>query len=527
MIASQTSLATIGRIVEVNERRVGNETAFVYGDLRPTFAEFAVRSRQLASALHRLGCRRQSRVALLSENRLEPCEVFGACEIAGYITATVNYRLAPPEMQHVITDSAAGIIIFEDKYASVIDALRPQLEHVDSYICIGDAPQWAERFEDVVASGHADGPPYRATEDDIAYLIYTSGTTGRAKGCMLGQKSQLRVAQGCSADLGISSVDRTLLAMPLVHVGAKVVQLAAHWQGSAAIILNKFEPEAYFRAVEREKATVGHLAPTMIQMLLESPLAEKADVSSLRVVLYSASPMPTPVLRRAIKVFGNVFHQQYGLTEGAGTSLHAARHNPDGDEKDQRRLSSAGIPFAGVELRITSDDGEECPQGEPGEICLRGESLMRGYWNNSAATVDTLRDGWMHTGDIGRVDEDGYLYVVDRKKDMIISGGHNIYSREVEEVLFAHPDILEAAVIGAPDEKWGESVRAVIVRRAGAKLAEADIIAHCRSNLASYKKPRSVVFINELPKLASGKVNKRELRARYGGKLDGAENSDA
>jgi acyl-CoA synthetase (AMP-forming)/AMP-acid ligase II len=517
MTTAVTSLATIGRMIEVNERRVPNEVAFVYNDQRPTFAEYAGRSRRLASALHKLGCRRQDRVALLAENRIETCEVYGACEVAGYITATVNYRLAPPEMQHVICDSSAQIVVFEDKYTSVIDALRPSLEHVRVYICIGDAPKWAERLDDVAASGDADGPPYRATEGDIAYLIYTSGTTGRAKGCMLGQKSQLRVAQACSADLGIASVDRTLLAMPLVHVGAKVVQLAAHWQGSTAIILNKFEPEPYFQILEREKATVGHLAPTMIQMLLEHPLAAKANVSSLRVVLYSASPMPTPVLRRAIKVFGNVFHQQYGLTEGAGTSLHARRHNPDGDEKDQRRLSSAGIPFAGVEVRITADNGEECPQGEPGEICLRGESLMRGYWNNSAATIDTLRGGWMHTGDIGRVDEDGYLYLVDRKKDMIISGGQNIYSREVEEVLFAHPSILEAAVIGVPDDKWGETVRALIVRRAETNLTETEVIAYCRASLASYKKPRSVVFIDELPKLASGKVNKRELRARYGG----------
>lgn len=517
MTTAATSLATIGRMIEVNERRVPNEVAFVYNDQRPTFAEYAQRSRRLASALHKLGCRRQDRVALLAENRLETCEVYGACEIAGYITATVNYRLAPPEMQHVISDSSAQIVVFEDKYTTVLEALRPSLEHVRVYICIGDAPQWAERLEDVAASGDADGPPYRASESDIAYLIYTSGTTGRAKGCMLGQKSQLRVAQACSADLGIASVDRTLLAMPLVHVGAKVVQLAAHWQGSTAIILNKFEPEQYFRMLEREKATVGHLAPTMIQMLLEHPLAAKANVSSLRVVLYSASPMPTPVLRRAIKVFGNVFHQQYGLTEGAGTSLHAWRHVPDGNEKDQRRLSSAGIPFAGVEVRITADNGEESPQGEPGEICLRGESLMLGYWNNSSATIDTLRDGWMHTGDIGRVDEDGYLYLVDRKKDMIISGGQNIYSREVEEVLFAHPSILEAAVIGVPDEKWGETVRALIVRRAKTSLTEAEVIAHCRAKLASYKKPRSVVFIDQLPKLASGKVNKRELRARYGG----------
>jgi acyl-CoA synthetase (AMP-forming)/AMP-acid ligase II len=516
MPARVQSLATIGRMIEVNERRVPNEVAFVYGDQRPTFAEFAQRSRRLASALHKMGCRRQDRLALLAENRLETCEVYGACEIAGYITATVNYRLAPPEMLHVIADSAAQILVFEEKYASVVDALRPRLEHVRSYICIGEAPEWAQRLDDIAASGDADGPPYRADEDDIAYLIYTSGTTGRAKGCMLGQKAQLRVAQACSADLGITSVDRTLLAMPLVHVGAKVVQLAAHWQGSSAIILNKFEPGPYFEMLEREKATVGHLAPTMIQMLLEHPLAAKADVSSLRVVLYSASPMPTPVLRRAIKVFGNVFHQQYGLTEGAGTSLHSQRHKPDGDENDQRRLASAGIPFAGVEVRIAAENGEECAPGEPGEICLRGESLMRGYWNNSAATIDTLRDGWMHTGDIGRVDEDGYLYLVDRKKDMIISGGQNIYSREVEEALFAHPAVLEAAVIGVRDEKWGETVRALIVRRAEATLTEEEVIAHCRANLAGYKKPKSVMFIDELPKLASGKVNKQELRALYG-----------
>ena len=508
---------TIGSMLEANERKLPNKPALVWEDKSLTFGELAARARRLASALQGAGCRRQDRVGLLSINRIEQCEAYAASELAGFITTTLNFRLSPPEMQFVLADSGARVLIFEDRFAEAIDQIRGQLPSVEVYVCIGQGPDWAERYEDFVAAGDADGPPFRAIEDDVAYLIYTSGTTGKPKGCMLGQLEQYRVVASCSSDLGIGLPDRTLLAMPMFHVGGKVVQLATNLQGATGYLLTRYDPDLYLKSLAKHRATVGHLAPTMIQMLLESPLIGSVDTSSLRVLLYSASAMPTPVLRRAIQVFGKVFQQQYGLTEGAGTSLHRESHDPDGDETAQRRLRSVGVPFPGVQVRIMGEDGQEAPRGEAGEIWMSGEGMARGYWNNSLASLATFVDGWMRTGDVGRLDEDGYLYLVDRKKDMIISGGENIYSREVEEVIFGHPDVLEAAVIGVADPKWGEAVCAVVSLRGGSKVTEEELINYCSDNIASYKKPKKIIFMDSLPKFASGKINKLDLRARYAG----------
>ena len=515
MLIRRPPPATLGHMIELNERKLRNKTALIWEDRRLTFGKLADRSRRLASALYRQGCRRQERIGLLSHNRIEQCEAYGASELAGFITSTVNFRLAAPEIAYILNDSAARVLIFEDTFTETIAAVRHLLNTVVLFICIGQAPDWAEDFEAFLASGDPDGPPLRAIEDDIAYLIYTSGTTGKPKGCMLGQREQYRLVGACSADLGVSVVDCTLLAMPMFHVGGKVVQLASHYQGATGILLTRFDADAYLRALADHQITIAHLAPTMIQMLLESPLAGKVDTRHLRVLLYSASAMPVPVLRRAIQVFGKVFQQQYGMTEGAGTSLHRESHEPDGDAIAQRRLGSVGLPFPGVSIRIMGDDGVELPAGQSGEIWIWCEGATRGYWNNSAATIDALPDGWLRTGDLGMLDEDGYLYIVDRKKDMIISGGENIYSREVEEVLYRHPDVKEAAVIGVKDEKWGEAVCAVVVLNPGCDPSEQALIEHCATQLARYKKPKRIIFTDELLKLPSGKINKLHLREKY------------
>jgi acyl-CoA synthetase (AMP-forming)/AMP-acid ligase II len=255
----------------------------------------------------------------------------------------------------------------------------------------------------------------------------------------------------------------------------------------------------------------------MVQMVLQEPGIENRDFTKLRTVIYSAAPMPSTVLRRGMKVFGPIFVQMLGSSEGSSiTYLPMAQHRPDGTPEEQARLLSTGFPFPTVAIKIIDEDGRECPSGEPGELLLRSPLMFRGYWNNSAATLDAVRDGWYHSGDVGRLDQDGYLYLVDRKKDMIISGGENIYSREVEEALLEHPAVAEVAVIGRPDEAWGESVCAIVVLAQGCSATPDELILHTRSLIAGYKKPKDVLFTKQLPKLVSGKIDKKALRSRYG-----------
>jgi len=508
---------TVGEMIEANEHHNPAHPAYAYEGKVLTHGELAARSRRLASALYRSRLRRQDRVAILAMNCLEYMEVYGACELAGFILATVNFRLAPPEMAYIVNDSSPRVLIFEAQYADVVASIRSGLTSVEAWVCVGGAgPDWSVPYEDFLALGDPAGPPVRSSAEDIAYLIYTSGTTGRPKGCMLGQREMVALAQSMNSEGGLTGAERTLLSMPFFHIGSKSQALGTHWKGGTVFVHRSFEPEAVLRAIQRDKITYLLLAPTMIQALLDSPGVADYDVSSLRLMLYSAAPMPTPVVRRAVQLFGPILVQFYGQTEGNCSGLYAHMHRPDGTPAEQARLASAGQPFRDLQMRIIDDDGNDVSPGQSGEVVYRGPVMFRGYWNNSAASVEALRDGWVHSGDIGRFDEEGFLYIVDRKKDMIISGGENIYSREVEEALVAHPAVSEAAVIGVPDEKWGEAVRAVVVLKPGAAVEPGDLIEFSRTRIAAYKRPRSVVFVDALPRLPSGKVSKIELRKAYG-----------
>jgi len=506
---------TLADMLDNNAWKWPDETAFVWGDQRVTHAQFHRRVSQLANAIRRLGLKRQDRVGILSQNSLAFQEVYGACEISGFICSTVNWRLAPPEMLHIITDAAPRILIFEEGYAGVVEALRPQLGSVEHYVCIGTPPDFASGFEDLVASGDASGAGFRPKPDDIAFLIYTSGTTGRPKGVMLTQQGEVAAAEILGSDMRNAPSDRLLIMMPLFHIGAKIIQLAQHWRGGTVHVQRGFDAGAILDCIARERITVTHMAPTMIQSLLEAEDIGGRDLSSLRMIVYAAAPMPLPVLKRGLEVLGPVFQQQFGQTEGIGTTLLAHQHRPDGSPRDREILTSVGQASPRVNVRIVDEQGADVPAGEVGEVLLTSPAVMKGYWNNTAATLETLRDGWVHTGDIGKLDAEGYLYLVDRKKDMIITGGENVYSREVEEAVITHPAVSEVAVIGVPDPRWGEAVMAVIVPRAGQAVEASAIIEHCRSLIASYKKPRHVVVVDEIQKLPSGKIDKVRLRKLF------------
>jgi acyl-CoA synthetase (AMP-forming)/AMP-acid ligase II len=514
-------IETLGDILRNNAAKFSDETAFVHEGRRISFGEHHDRASRLASALHRHGLRRQDRVAILSQNAMEFLEAYGACELAGFIAATVNFRLAPPEMAYVLGDSTPRVLIFQAQYAAAVDRIREGLPHIETYLCFGGPPPaWALDYEGFLASGDAEGAPTRPLPDEIMHLIYTSGTTGRPKGVMRSHRSEIAIAQLMATELGLIVSDRLQLMMPLFHVGSRFLQLGAHLRGASVTLHREFNPAEIVATIAREKITMTHMAPTMVQAFLNAPGIEEADLSSLHTLCYSAAPMPLPLLRRGLKLLGPVFLQLYGMTEGGGTTLHKRQHKPDGGPEDLKRLGSIGQAAPTVDVRIVDEEGRELPTGRSGEILTRTASHMVGYWNNSAATIAALRGGWYHTGDLGFLDEHGFLYLVDRKKDMIITGGENVYSREVEEALAAHPSVQDVAVIGVKDPYWGETVRAICVLEPGASVDEGELIEHCRALIASYKKPKSIVFLTELPRLPSGKINKVVLRQLHG-QLDG------
>jgi acyl-CoA synthetase (AMP-forming)/AMP-acid ligase II len=499
-----------------NAQLYPNRTAVVFDNRRSTYAQFAARAFRLANSLLAHGLVRQERVAVLAPNCVEYFEVFAACESANLIIVNMNHRLSAKELTEICRDCEPSVLIFHAQFEQVAGELLRAVSTLRMAIGIGGVAHAAEDYEAVLASGSAAPPDVAINDRDVAYLIYTSGTTGRPKGVMLSHAAIVDSARCISHEGGARSADVMLIVMPLFHIGGRIEHLAFAILGATIVLHGAFDAAAILRSIAAEKVTAAHLAPIMVQRLLDCADLAATDTSSLRCIHYASAPMPVPVLRRAIAAFGPILGQVYGMTECIIASLLTpAQHVLDGSEAEVKRLSSAGQAFLGCTIRIVGPDGTDAAIGEIGEILVRGPGLMNGYWNNSTATVAALRGGWMHTGDLGYFDTENFVFVVDRKKDMIISGGENIYSWEVEEALRAHPAVAEAAVIGVPDPEWGESVKAFVVPRAPAKPSADELIAHVRSLVASYKKPRTIEFVDGLPRLFNGKIDKKALRAPF------------
>jgi len=499
-------------VLRHNGQKFANKIAIYYEGREITFGQYLSRCEQGAATLASLGLRKQDRVAVMSQNRPEFLEIYGAAELAGYIVATVNFRLAAGEVEAILRSSQPKVVFFEAQYAPMFEEMKERLEFVQHFVSFGASFSWAEVY-DTFVSGCPAADTATPEPDDILHLIYTSGTTAQPKGVIRSHRAEVAAADLLATEAGLGIDDRLQLTMPLFHVGARWMQMSAHLRGAAIVLHRAFDPAAVLREMEAKRVTVSHMAPTMVHALLEVPDLDRYEHSELHTIVYSAAPMPVPLLRRGIAKFGKVFLQLYAMTESAGgTTLHRHQHVLDGSEHERVRLGSIGQANRGVEVRIADDNGNTLPNGEVGEIAIKSKAVMNGYWNNSIATADVLRDGWYFTGDMGRMDEEGFIFLVDRKKDMIISGGENIYSREVEEALASHPAVSDCAVIGVPDQRWGECVHAVVVVAKDAAVTEPELIEHCRTRIASYKKPRSVAFVEQLPRLASGKIDKKLLR---------------
>jgi acyl-CoA synthetase (AMP-forming)/AMP-acid ligase II len=501
----------LGDLTRRNLRLRADGPAIIFEGRTITHREFAERAFRLCRALARRGIGRGDRVAVLAQNCPEYMEAYAAGELGGWSTVTLNYRLAAPEIGYILDDSAPKALIVESELlARISDEALRRLDHV---LVIGDDRGDAS-YEAALASVAPDDPSLPVDRADTAFLIYTSGTTGRPKGVMLSHAGQMQSALISALELQVAPTDRFLITMPFYHIGARNLWLIHSLFGCPIILHRAFRPSEFIDSVVTHKATGTLLAPTMLVDLLDAGGC-RDQLPALRKIVYSAAPMPEAPLRRAIGAFGTIFSQVYGMTEsgGPGCTLHAHHHVLDGPTHITRRLRSAGQPMIGCEVRTVRSDGRICDVDEPGEIVIKSDALMSGYWKNPEATRQALCDGFLHTGDIGQVDADGFIYVVDRLKEMIISGGENIYSREVENALMSHPGVLEAAVVGAPDPRWGEAVAAFVVVRSGsAEPAASEIIAHCRGIIASYKCPRQIHFIEALPKLPNGKIEKFKLR---------------
>ena len=507
---------TCGDLIKRGRALYGPQTALVFEDRRFTFAEQASRIFRLANALLGKGLRKQERIAVLARNCSEYIECFGAGEVAGFVTINLNSRLSEAELAAICQDSQPSALIYAAEFAAPANAIAAQVSSIRVRIGIGSEAPDGINYEHLIGEASDAEPIVKPAPGEMAYLMYTSGTTGGSKGVMISHAAMVDAARMLAGECGILSIDRALVVMPLFHLGGKIEQMNFSLMGASVVLKAAFEPEDILQTIEKERVSAAHFAPLMIARMLDVLDTKPYDVTSLRSVHYASAPMPVPLLRRAIGKMGSIFTQVYGMTEClVGTVLKPHHHLIDGSEAERRRLASAGQPTLGNEVKIVRADGTACETGEIGEILFRSPTIMSGYWNKNTLTADVVRDGWMHTQDLGFVDGGNFVYVVDRKKDMIISGGENIYSWEVEEALRAHPDVAEVAVIAVPDQVWGESVKACVQLRQGALTTEDDLIAHTRAKIASYKKPRSIDFVESLPRLFNGKIDKKALRAPY------------
>jgi acyl-CoA synthetase (AMP-forming)/AMP-acid ligase II len=509
----------VGHLLSRAAQRWPDRPAWLEDSVVVPFREAEARVNQLGRALLAGGASPGDRVGMLVPNCRQGLETILAPMKAGMGVVPMNVRLHPSEHEYMLNDSGARVLVYHEDLRPHVASIRARLQTVERFIVIGRGESTDLSFEGLLSGGPTTPPDVLIQPDDLAWLFYTSGTTGRPKGAMLTHRNLLAMAQLFLLDLNPArETDVLLHAAAITHgSGVSIFHHLARGAASAFPATRAFEPRRIFEAIQRHRVTTMFLAPTMIHMLTTSGIHHEYDLSSLHTVFYGGGPMYVEQQQEAVRVFGPIFCQLFGQGEApmVCTTLPKEAHVAGEDPVRRRRLGSAGRETTGVQVRIVDDRDQPVPSGASGEIVVRGDLVMKGYWNRPDATAETLRNGWLHTGDIGHLDEDGYLYVTDRKKDMIISGGANIYPREVEEVICTHPAVQEVTVIGVPDKTWGESVKALVVLRPAAWAAEADIIEHCRARLASYKKPASVEFLAELPKSAYGKILKRELREPY------------
>lgn len=492
-----------------------DKVAIVHGERRVTYRQFEMRINKLVNVLHGLGLKKGDRVSVLGENSVMVLEAQYALIKSGMVWVPLNFRNHPKEHAHYLNNAGSRALIMQVQFAEGINSVRDEIETVEHFIVDGDGFSGMKEYEKLMEKSSDNSLCVDIDENDPLALMHTSGTTGKAKACVHTHRNWIMLTYAVNSLLNVQPTDAALYIAPTNHGSGTL--LGPHlMMGVPNILMSKLELDLVLDTIQKERVTTIWLAPTIIYFLLAHPNLAKYDLSSLRVLPYSSAPIAVERLKEALTVFGNVLVQAYGLVEcPVISSLHADDHCIEGSIEQTRRLGSAGREFIMTDVRVEDEGGNDVSVGAIGEIIVRSPLVMKEYWQDPDATEKVLKGEWLYTGDMGYMDEGGYLFIADRKKDMIITGGYNVYPKEVEGAIFKHPSVLDAAAIGVPDELWGESVKAFVVLRPGMEATQEDIIALCKDNLASYKKPKSVEFIESLPKNLSGKVLKTELRRKY------------
>jgi len=493
--------------------RTDDAEALRIADHAWTWAQLGERIDRLAAALLAEGVQPGERIAFLDKNSPACLEAAYAGARIGAVTTVVNWRLAPAELLYALEDSAAVLLLVGAEFSATADQLRARLPALRRVVVVGGE---ADQYEAWLAGATPDAAALpEADPDDVVLQLYTSGTTGFPKGVMI-THANVAAHNAASVDVVAPSPDTVaMVPMPLYHVGGLAYALSNLAAGARVVLTRDPLPSLLLDTIEQQGVTDTFIVPALLAVVLQDPGLERRDLSGLRHLLYGASPMPGPLMQACLARFPGILGQVYGMTElsGAVTYLSPQDH---ADAAHPERLLSAGRPYPGIEVRVVDADGRELPTGERGELWVRSPQVMAGYWRKPEASAETLvEDGWLRSGDVARLDEDGFVYLEDRLKDMVISGGENVYPAEVERVLLLHPSVAEVAVIGVPDERWGETVKACVVPVPGAQVDPAELEALCREHLAGYKRPTSVDVLEALPRNATGKVLRRELRAPY------------
>ncbi|MEO8298555.1 MAG: long-chain fatty acid--CoA ligase [Burkholderiales bacterium] len=498
-------------------QQFADRTATVSGNRRQTYRQLHERVGKLAGALRALGVNRGDRVAILALNSDRYLECFLAGFWLGAAVQPANTRWSAAEHVYSFNDGQTSLLLVDEAFTSLLPAIRAESKTLREVVFMGDGaqPDGTRHYETLIAT-HEAVPDVNASGADVAGLFYTGGTTGFPKGVMLSHEGLIGPVLGALTMMDRGMGDVTLNAAPVFHLAGAMQMFMQLSNGGTEVMLPSFTPEGLMELVQRERVTDTLLIPTMIQMVLDHPKFAEYDMSSLRTMIYGGSPIAETILDRATQAWPQMgLMQGYGMTEtsGAVTFLQPYYHSADG--RKLAKLRSCGRACPTILVKIVDDQGVEVPRGTVGEIAMAGMSTMLGYWNKPAETAATLKNGWVHSGDGAYMDDEGFIFIVDRMKDMIVSGGENVYSAEVENAVAKHAAVASCAVVGIPHERWGEQVHAIVVLKAGQSLTEDELIAHCRTLIANYKCPRSVEVRDALPLSGAGKILKAELRAPF------------
>ncbi|MEC5408266.1 AMP-binding protein [Paraburkholderia sp. MPAMCS5] len=507
----------LGRFLSRSAKYWPEQAAIIFRDRTFTFQQLDERSNRLANALLGLGAQKGDRVAVQAWNCPQLIEVECALYKAGLVKVALNARLSAAETQETIVNAQARIVLAGGQHIEVIEALRPQLEAVERFVAIEGEAAGFLGYEALLERASSTNPDVEMHASDLAVLHFTSGSTGKLKAAM--QTVGNRMASLRKVVMGRMPAqpgDVLALAGPITHASGMFIQPFLS-QGGTILLHDRFDPDSYLASLERHRAKAAFLVPTMINMLVKHPRIGAHDLSSLRYMSYGGAPIAPALVRDAWQAIGPVLSQGYGAGETTGglVTLSVDDHRLAIEGGQEHLLASCGRPFGESQVLVVDEHGRELATGDVGEIVVAGPDVFAGYWREPELTAAALVNGRLHTGDLARADERGYLYIVDRKKEMIISGGFNVYPTEIEQVLYRHPAIYEACVIGVPDENWGEAIKAVVVLRDDRKASADELIEHCRGLLADFKKPRSIEFVSELPKNGNGKMSRKDVREQY------------